>query len=149
MDFELSPVSSSTAAILGGLTVFILALAALFAWIAWSASHLSVAVSEDAIHLRVPIYSRSVPISSLDLTKAKVLKIEPSSGLRPVVRTNGIGVPGFRVGWFRLKNGEKALLAVTSLESVLYIPTLDGYSLLLSLKKPHRALDELRAKGKT
>jgi hypothetical protein len=34
--------------------------------------------------------------------------------LQPAGRTLGTGLPGYQAGWFRLRNGEKALLYLTN-----------------------------------
>ncbi|WP_417763517.1 PH domain-containing protein [Shewanella sp.] len=47
-------------------------------------------------------------------------------------RTNGIGLPGYHLGWFQLKQDGKALVAVSNTQQLLYIPTTLGFSLLLS-----------------
>lgn len=56
----------------------------------------------------------------------------------------GTGLPGYRAGWFRLRNGEKALLYVTDGSRAVYIPTNRGYSLLLSSQNPERLVNRLR-----
>lgn len=56
----------------------------------------------------------------------------------------GTGLRAFAAGWFRLRGGEKALIYLTDRHSVLYVPTLDGYSLLLSSSEPERFLAALR-----
>jgi Bacterial PH domain len=145
MEFELTPAPTLASWILLGIAGALLAATLLFAWFAWSASHLSVEVTRDALQLRVPLYGRTIPLSHLDLAHALVTDIDPASRVQPTLRTNGIGLPGYRVGWFKLANGAKALLAVTSERRVLYVPTTEGYALLLSLKRPERALAQLRA----
>ena len=55
----------------------------------------------------------------------------------------GTALGGYSAGWFRLRSGEKALLYLTDRRRVVYIPTLDGYSLLLSQGEPRRFLDAL------
>ena len=55
---------------------------------------------------------------------------------RPRWRTLGTAVPGYRAGWFRLKNGEKALVYITQERSIAYVPVRDGYSLMLSVEDP-------------
>lgn len=45
-----------------------------------------------------------------------------------------------------MENGERALLFVTDYEKVVYIPTTEGYSLLLSVDQPEefiRAVEEM------
>jgi hypothetical protein len=61
-----------------------------------------------------------------------------------VLRTNGIGLPGYQVGWFRLKNGETALLYVTDESTVTYLPTTEHDVLLLSVENAEAFLQALR-----
>ena len=65
------------------------------------------------------------------------------SEFKPIRRTNGIGLPGYSAGWFKLANGEKALLFVTDRGKVVYMPTTDGYSVLLSTVNPEEFLESL------
>jgi len=145
MEFDIAPPSTSVSLILGAIAILLVALAVLFVWLAMSAAKLSVGVNSGNVELKMPFYGRTIPLSQLELDKAQVTRIDKSSPLRPRIRTNGVGLPGYGVGWFKLKNGEKALLALTSREQVVYIPTRDGYSLLLSVRSPNQFLDQLRA----
>jgi crotonobetainyl-CoA:carnitine CoA-transferase CaiB-like acyl-CoA transferase len=61
------------------------------------------------------------------------------------MRTNGVGLPGYRAGWFRLRNGEKALAFVTDVHRVTYLRTTDGYSVLLSVEQPQQFASALQA----
>jgi len=63
---------------------------------------------------------------------------------RPVLRTNGAGLPGYGSGWFRLANGDRALIFVTDKRRVVSLPTRGGYSVLLSLAEPAKFLEALR-----
>jgi hypothetical protein len=47
------------------------------------------------------------------------------------IRTNGIGLPNYHVGWMRLNNGNKALAYLTDKTNVVLIPTKD-YDILIS-----------------
>ncbi len=58
-------------------------------------------------------------------------------------KTNGIGMPGYQAGWFRLRKKEKALLFVTNPRQVIYLPTGKGYSVLFSPEKPQECLQAL------
>jgi len=44
-------------------------------------------------------------------------------GLQPKSRRMGTALPGYQAGWFRLRNGEKALLYLTDRTRAIYIPT--------------------------
>ena len=65
--------------------------------------------------------------------------------LQPKWRRIGTALPGYQAGWFRLRNGEKALLYLTDRTRAVYIPTTAGYSLLLSPADPDAYLSRLRA----
>ncbi len=143
MEFQITS-SPHIAVIFSGVIAFItLGLGLLFLWFAYSTSNLSTTVEKDSLHLHVPIYGRTIPLSSLDLNSAQVANLNESPELKPRWRTNGIGIPGYAVGWFKLRNGDKALAAVTSKHKVLYMKTTEGYSLLLSLERPEQFLDRL------
>jgi hypothetical protein len=55
----------------------------------------------------------------------------------------GTGLPGYRAGWFRLRNGEKALLYLTDANRAVYIPTTAGYGVLFSPVDPEAFLAAL------
>ena len=93
------------------------------------------------------LWGRSIPFHKLELAKARITDLGKGSEYRPRVRTCGTGLPGYASGWFRLANKEKALLYVTRRDNVVYIPTTDGYSLLLSVQEPERFLEMLRQSG--
>lgn len=66
--------------------------------------------------------------------------------LAPRWRRVGTGLPGYQSGWFQLRNGEKALLYLTDRSKAVYIPTSQGYSLLLSPANPEAFLAALRSR---
>ncbi len=57
-------------------------------------------------------YGRTLPFDKLDVDGAAVVSL---TGTRyaPRARSNGVGLPGYKLGWFRLENGERGLLFVT------------------------------------
>ena len=52
---------------------------------------------------------------------------------------------GYRAGWFRLRNGEKALVYVTDPSRVVYIPTTEGYAVMVSPHEPDAFLAAVRS----
>lgn len=46
---------------------------------------------------------------AVELKGARVDLVEVSGSWQPTLRTGGIGLPGFSAGYFRFKNGERAL----------------------------------------
>lgn len=89
-------------------------------------------LTDSDLIVRAGFYGRTIPRSSLRLENAQEFSLAERNEFAPRWRTNGIGLPGFRAGWFRLRNGEKALLFLTDPFHVTYLPTTAGYVLLLS-----------------
>ena len=88
--------------------------------------------------------SAAVSYDSLDVSRARLVDLRGEPALQPVSRRMGTGLPGFSAGWFRLRNGSKALVYLTDHSHVLHIPTRNGYDVLLSPQKPDEMLVELR-----
>jgi hypothetical protein len=59
-------------------------------------------------------------------------------------RTFGTGLSGYALGWFRLHNGEKALVYLTRRWDIVYLPSLDGYSFLISVEEPEEFIATLQ-----
>jgi hypothetical protein len=104
---------------------------------------LSVEVSHEAVTVRGSIYGRSVPRSQLRLSEARIVDLATEPALRPRIRTNGTGLPNYKVGWFRLSDRERALCFLTTTGSVLYLPTTENYALLISTADPAGLLRSL------
>jgi hypothetical protein len=140
------PASATPFWVILAIIVFLLVLAALFGFIAYSAKNVRFELTDEGLQIRGGIYGRFIPKGSLIEQNAKIVSLTIQKEYQPRIRTSGIGLPGYSEGWFRLKNGEKALLFVTRRSSVLYIPTTEGYSVLLSAHQPKellKSMDEL------
>jgi len=102
-------------------------------------------VSPEGLRIRGDLfYGRTIPRTELMLDQARVLDLTSTTDYKPVRRTNGTGMPGYSAGWFRLQNGEKALVFVGDWTRVAMIPVKEGYSLLLSVPDTDRFLAALR-----
>ena len=102
-------------------------------------------IRADGLHLQGDLYGRLVPRHQLRLDGARRIDLAREEELRPRSRRMGTALPGYQAGWFRLRNGEKALLYLTDRSRAVYIPTTAGYSLLLSPADPEGFLSRLRA----
>jgi hypothetical protein len=98
----------------------------------------------EGLRLRGDLYGRIVPREQLVLDGARRVDFAGEPGLLPKWKRVGTSLPGYQSGWFRLRNGEKALLYLTDRARAVYIPTTAGYSLLLSPLDPDGFLDALR-----
>ena len=115
--------------------------------VAMSARSARFEVSSAGLRLRGDLYGQSIPLSQLHLEGARRVVLDHELALQPSLRTMGTGLPGYQAGWFRLRNGEKALLYLTDPERAVYIPTSAGYSVLLSPADPDAFLAALRSAG--
>jgi hypothetical protein len=142
--FPMTPASSSLLWVLAPVTVLLVGLVALFSYLAYSASHVSFEVSPEGLRIRGDVYGRFLPAASLIAGQAREVDLTLDSAHRPVVRTNGTGLPGYQAGWFRLGDGEKALVFLTDRRQAVYLPTRGGYSLLLSPSEPRAFIASLQ-----
>ena len=131
--------------IMRGSTALVVALAGLFVYFLWGAFHSTVTIEGDSIHLQVPIYAVTVAMDSIDAEKARILNLAKNCEFKPGIRTNGLGVPGYQLGRFGLKNGHRARLALTTTSSVAYVPLVSRAALLLSVEEGDKFIAALKS----
>ncbi len=123
--------------------VLIIAIVCLFAYFSYSARNTKFVINDEGLRIKGALYGRSISKDSLVTRDVRVMNLFENTSYRPRIRTNGVGLPGYLEGWFRLKNKEKALLFLTNRKQIIYIPTKDGYSVLLSVNEPEAFLREV------
>jgi hypothetical protein len=138
------PASGGAYGVLIPVAILLIASTALLGYAAWAARHTKFVVSPSGLQIRGDLYGRTIPLDRLMTDEARVVDLTTDQSLRPRWRTNGIGLPGYRSGWFRLKNGEKGLLFVTDQRRVLAVPTREDYTVLISAQDPEGLLEVLR-----
>ena len=100
-------------------------------------------LSAEGLRLRGDWYGRLIPADHLVPAGARRVDLTNAAGLQPARRTMGTSFSGYQSGWFRLRNGERALLYLTDRSKAVYVPTTDGYAVLLSPSEPDRFLSAL------
>ena len=107
----------------------------------------SVALRDGVLEVRAALYRKRVAVAELDLERARIVSLEERTELRPWLKSNGMSMPGFHAGHFRLRGDfGKAFCLLTQRERVLWLPLRDGkQQLLLSLERSQALLDALRA----
>lgn len=123
--------------------VVLVPIVALLATIAVGSRSARFEVSPQGLRLRGDLYGRLIPANQLRVRAARRVDFTTDPELTPQRRTMGTGLPGYRAGWFRLRNGEKALLYLTDSSRAVYVPTNAGYGVLLSPAEPDRFLAAL------
>jgi hypothetical protein len=100
-------------------------------------------VSSMGLRLAGDFYGRT--IAANDLRGGSARRIDIGTGdLQPVRRTLGTGLPGYRSGWFRLRNGQKALLYVTDPRKAVYLPTSLDFVVIVTPDDPEQFLSAVR-----
>lgn len=102
-------------------------------------------VSASGLVFRGDLLRKVIPIAELRLDRARVVDLDREPGLRPTFKLHGVGLPRYRSGWYLLKDGEKALLALIPTRPAVYIPTTRGHAILVSPDRPAEFLEALRA----
>jgi hypothetical protein len=102
------------------------------------------ALTGDVLDIATTFYRKRLLLSDLRLDEARVLDLDEHPKLKPLFKTNGYSLPGFRSGWFRLRGLHRAFVAIADGQRVLWIPTRAGYGLLLQPRQPQALLDRLR-----
>jgi hypothetical protein len=146
--FGIIPASSGTYVFLwcfsAFMVVLLLGIVGLFAFFGYQANHLSFTVNDQGLDISPGFYSRFIPKEKIDTAGVKVLNLDLEKDYAPKWRTNGAGLPGFSLGWFKLQNQEKALVFVTDRSSVIYIPTTDNYSVMLSVREADLMIEQIQ-----
>lgn len=142
--FPLVPASNAPLYFFLGLSLFLVALAALFGYIAVSSGKVRCEVGPDGLRIRGDLYGRRLPLDIFYLDGARLLDLTMDKPYQLVWRTNGTALPGYQSGWFKLRDGEKALVFLTAKRPVLYLPTSKGYAVMVSPQDPEGLLSALR-----
>ena len=103
-----------------------------------------IVLGEHAIEVTTTFHRRALALSELRIDQARVVDLDERTEFKPLLKTAGTSLPGLRSGWFRLRNREKALVATVGGKRVLWLPTRNGYGLLLQPYNPQALLDALR-----
>jgi hypothetical protein len=101
-------------------------------------------LTPDGLDIATTFYRQRLRLSDLRLHEARALDLDEHPELKPLLKTNGYALPGFRSGWFRLRGFQRAFVALADGRRVLWIPTTAGYGLLLQPRQPQALLDRLR-----
>ena len=123
--------------------VILIGVIALFISITHQAGHATFKVTDEGLRISPGLYGRFIPRQDIDSGGMKLINLKVDQEYRLKWRTNGVGLPGYNAGWFKLANKEKALAFVTDKSRVVYIPTRKDYVVLLSVQEAEEFSDLL------
>jgi len=142
--FPIAPAASRYLWFMIPVVVILLGAVALLATSIRGAQSSTFEIRPDGLRLRGDLWGRFIPKAQLRADLARRVDLTQEEGLRPKWRRVGTALPGYQCGWFRLRNGDKALLYLTDRTRAVYVPTTAGYVLLLSPADPDGFLSTLR-----
>jgi hypothetical protein len=133
--------------LMGVVLVLLVGVVVLMGSTVWAASHTRFEVTAEGLRIRGDVWGREIPAAALLGQQARVVDLGKEAELQPKYRSMGTALPGYWSGWFRLSNGEKALLFVSDWQKVVYVPTTEGYGVLLSAADPQGLVEALKRTG--
>ncbi len=103
-----------------------------------------IAMTASGVTIENTWFDRTVPLADIRRGEVQVVDPDRAPELAMKWRTFGFGLPGHQSGWYRLQNGETALVLLSGDRRAVYIPTSKGYSLLVSTDDPDSFAAALR-----
>jgi hypothetical protein len=108
----------------------------------------AVLLEDGMLVVKAALHTRRVPLAALAPERARIVDLDERTGLRPLLKTWGMALPGFHAGWFRQREGlRKVFCLLTDRRRVLWLPVSGGPDLMLSLERPQALLDAIAAQS--
>lgn len=145
--FQITPAGFVSLWVLVPVILLMLGFALFFVNVLYYAKNSTVRLDDNQLVIKGGLYGRAIPLSELNLEEAQVVNLNRDRAFKLRSRRNGVGLPDYNSGWFRLEDGQKVLAFITDQREVVYIPTENGYSLMLSLENPSRFLESISEKA--
>lgn len=100
--------------------------------------------SHQGLSIYVGWYCDTIKWSQIDWSASGPLDVQQQTPKKARWRTNGIGIPGYKAGWFNLKDGRSAFLAITDthLPQLLLVTT--DHDIILSFENPNQRWQQLQ-----
>ncbi|MBU6199780.1 MAG: hypothetical protein KGI64_11835 [Xanthomonadaceae bacterium] len=115
------------------------ALVVLMAVLLWSLRRARVRVDQGVLIIHTSVGTKRIPLANLRAHGVHLVNFSTHPELRPVIKLWGTGLPGFAGGWFKLRNGDKAVCLLLDRHGISYLRSdADNLTLLLSLAEPEK-----------
>ena len=137
----LLPATDSAIAVALPLSVVAIAWAAM----AWALRRHRIEVQGDRIAVVAGFHRDRLALAELRLDQARIGSLGEHPEWKPLLKTNGMAVPGFRAGWFRSRRFQRVFACLAGGDRVLWIPTTRKHALVLEARQPQALLERLRA----
>ena len=91
----------------------------------------SVNIDNGLLTIKSLFFGKTISIEDINIDGIRQLNLKNDNDYNIRIRTFGIGLPNYCVGWMRLNNGNKALVYLKDKQNVVLIPT-KKYDILVS-----------------
>lgn len=115
---------------------------AIAAGIIFSTSLPTMTLSKDSIKIKSGFYSRQVDLEKIDFDGIKIVDLRKDIDYGLSLRTNGISLFSYHLGYYNLKNSGKAFV-VLGRPSAIYISTKDDIAFLVSNNELEKTLKQI------
>ena len=133
--------------ILGGAPLLVLALIAGYVVLGDSLEAPRGYITNEGLTFDSRYLPEAIPLESILITEVRLVDPRIDTEYRVTRKVNGTAISDYRVGWFRLSNGEKAFVSLDSRSQALYVPTNSGFSLLIGGSSGMDLLSDLKKHG--
>lgn len=113
-------------------------------YVAHSSRHSAFLVGNGELKIK-GFRGRSIALANLSIDDARGLDLKQEKEFAVKGNVQGTKMPWYKAGSCRLRNGEKAMVYLTDERRTQYIPTTNGYALLMSVNQPREMLKALKA----
>jgi hypothetical protein len=140
--FSMPAARSKLAIVILGFVVLLgTVMAAGFLWVTLGSR--TVTVERDRIKVEGALYSDELSRDAIDRAGVRVVDLDHAPELALSYRSNGLGLPGLKEGWFKMENGKRAFLMLTDTSRVVVVPSSKEW-LLLSVPDGERLVEKLK-----
>lgn len=93
----------------------------------------SLKIEHQILRLKIPLYHERILVAN-QIEQVQVVELNAQSPLLPIRKKSGAATKYLKTGWFILRNGEKAFIAVEG-KRALYIKSKQGNIYLVGIKE--------------
>ncbi|MBI2382407.1 MAG: hypothetical protein HYV16_16785 [Gammaproteobacteria bacterium] len=104
----------------------------------------AVTISDGSLTVKAGFYSRTVSLEKVDAAQIRQVDTINEPSLALSMRINGIGMPNYSSGWFKIKNGDTVFVLMGN-PPYVYIPIKGSEAFIISAPSTAEFINSLKA----
>lgn len=143
-EFHLTTLSSKHL-LLSSITILAIPLILIlcFCYFYMTLSNSKIEINNNSLDMNLAFYGKTVSLNDIVIDNVSFTNDDHYLSYR----TNGISLFGLNWGWFKLKNGRKALVFITGKGKTVFVPTKSNFDMIFSLENPSKFIETIKTKG--